>query len=252
MRTDGCVAVVTGAAVGIGQAIACRLAQHGARLVLADIVSCAETLRVVEAAGGEAIAVNADLRDDEQVGRLVDTARQRFGGLQILVNNAGGGRPVARYPDATPAQWSAVLDLNLRAPLLATQLALPALAARGGVVVNVASTAGLDHTPYEWPEYGAAKAGLIRFTTAMADLPSRTPVRVTCVVPDWVRTRRAEAELAAMTPEQRTAQPEPIPLTLLTGTVIDLIRDDHPSGTVVILRPNQPPQPLLGRPRLTA
>jgi NAD(P)-dependent dehydrogenase (short-subunit alcohol dehydrogenase family) len=246
MRIDGCIAVVTGAAVGIGQAIACRLAQDGARLVLADIASCAETLRMVEDAGVAAIAVDADLRDDEQVRRLVDTARQRFGGLQVLVNNAGGGRPAARYPEATAAQWSAVLDLNLRAPLLATQLALPALSASGGVVVNVASTAGLDHTPYEWPEYGAAKAGLIRFTTAMAHLPTRTRVRVTCVVPDWVRTTRAEAELAAMTAEERAARPDPIPLALLTDTVVDLIRDDHPSGSVVVLRPNQPPHPLIG------
>jgi len=57
------------------------------------------------------------------------------------------------------------------------------------VVVNIASTAGLDHAPYEWPEYGVAKAGLIRFTTAMADLPQRANVRVTCVVPDWVVQR---------------------------------------------------------------
>jgi NAD(P)-dependent dehydrogenase (short-subunit alcohol dehydrogenase family) len=220
MEIDGCVAVVTGAAVGIGQAIACRLAGHGARLVLADVGDCTQTLRMVENAGGEAIAVSADLRDDTEVARLVDVAVRQFGGVQILVNNAGGGQPVARYPEATAAQWSAVLDLNLRTPMLACQLALPALSAGGGVVVNIASTAGLEHAPYEWPEYAAAKAGLIRFTTAMADLAQRANVRVTCVVPDWVRTARAEAELAAMTTEERRARPAPIPLPVLTDAVV--------------------------------
>jgi NAD(P)-dependent dehydrogenase (short-subunit alcohol dehydrogenase family) len=243
MEIDGSVAVVTGAGVGIGQAIACRLAEAGARLVLADITSCTQTLGMVRAAGGEAIVANGDLRDDGEVGRLVDAAVQRFGGLQILVNNAGGGQPTARYPDAPVPQWAAVLDLNLRLPMLATQLALPALRAQGGVVVNVASTAGLDHQPYEWPEYGVAKAGLIRFTTAMAGLAAEN-VRVNCVVPDWVRTARAEAELAAMTPDERAAKPAPIPLPVLTDAVIDLIRNEELAGHVVVLRPGRPPHPL--------
>jgi NAD(P)-dependent dehydrogenase (short-subunit alcohol dehydrogenase family) len=244
MEIVGRVAVVTGAAVGIGQAIAGRLAECGARLVLADIGDCTETLRMVGDAGGEATVVTADLRDDAEVERLIGVARRRFGGVQILVNNAGGGQPTARYPDAPAAQWSAVLDLNLRAPMLATQLALPALSASGGVVVNIASTAGLDHSPYEWPEYGVAKAGLIRFTTAMADLSQRAGVRVTCVVPDWVRTARAEAELAAMTAGERAARPAPIPLPVLTDAVIELIRNDELSGHVVVLRPGQQPRPL--------
>jgi NAD(P)-dependent dehydrogenase (short-subunit alcohol dehydrogenase family) len=241
MEIDGKVAVVTGAATGSGQAIACRLAVHGARLVLADINSCARTLRMIEDVGAEATAVQADLRDDAEIQRLVHTALQRFGGLHILVNNAGGGQPTARYPDAPAAQWSAVLDINLRTPMLATQVALPALSASGGVVVNIASTAGLDQIPYQWPEYGAAKAGLIRFTTAMADLPERANARITCVVPDWIRTPRAEAELAAMTAEQAAARPTPIPLSILTDTVIDLIRDDDLSGHVVVLRADRPP-----------
>jgi NAD(P)-dependent dehydrogenase (short-subunit alcohol dehydrogenase family) len=244
MEFVGRVAVVIGAAVGIGQAIACRLAEYGARLALADIGDCMETLRMVEDVGGEAIVVTADLRDDAEVGRLVAVALQRFGGVQILVNNAGGGQPTARCPDATAAQWSAVLDLNLRVPMLATQLALPALSASGGVVVNIASTAGLDHAPYEWPEYGVAKAGLIRFTTAMADLPQRANVRVTCVVPDWVRTARAEAELVAMTAAERAAQPAPIALPLLTDTVIKLVHNDDLSGHLVVLRPDQQPRSL--------
>lgn len=231
MDVDGRVAVVTGAAVGIGQAVAVRLAERGARLVLADIADCEETLGLI--GGGEAVAMEADLCDDRQAERLVETARSRFGGLDILVNNAGGGQPAARFPDATVAQWSAVLQLNLRAPMLLTQLALPALAAAGGAVVNVASSAGRGEAPYEWPEYATAKAGLIRFTTAMGGRPDG--VRVNCIVPDWVRTRRAEDELAAMTEDERAAAPEPIPLPVLTDAVLALIEDDTRSGQAVVL-----------------
>jgi hypothetical protein len=90
MEIGGRVAVVTGAAVGIGQAIAGRFAKHGARLVLADVGDCTQTLRMMQAAGAEAIAVTADLRGDAAVGLLVDEAVQRFGGLDILVRRRCG------------------------------------------------------------------------------------------------------------------------------------------------------------------
>jgi NAD(P)-dependent dehydrogenase (short-subunit alcohol dehydrogenase family) len=98
---------------------------------------------------------------------------------------------------------------------------------------------------YEWPEYAAAKAGLIRFTTAMAGLSRRADIRVTCVVPDWVRTSRAEAELAAMTAAERAARPTPISLPLLTDAVIELIRNDDLAGHVMVLRPGQEPRSLI-------
>ena len=135
------------------------------------------------------------------------------------------------YPEATPEQWGLWLDLNLRGPMLATQLAMRAMP-NGGAVVNVASMAGLEDEPYVSPEYGAAKAGLIRFTTALGDLPG---VRVNCVAPGWIRTERAEAELARMTPQERTAAPPPIPLETVADAVVELIRDDGRRGQVVVI-----------------
>jgi NAD(P)-dependent dehydrogenase (short-subunit alcohol dehydrogenase family) len=118
--------------------------------------------------------------------------------------------------------------------MLATQLALePMRRAGGGAVVNIASTAALGDEPYASPEYGAAKAGLIRFTTALRETDG---ARVNCVVPDWIRTDRAEAELAAMTPEERAAAPAPLSLETLTDTVVALIRDESAAGRVVVLR----------------
>ncbi|WP_163513487.1 SDR family NAD(P)-dependent oxidoreductase [Fodinicola acaciae] len=239
MDIAGKVALVTGAAVGSGRAIAERLAAEGARLALADIDAdgCAETRRRI----GRGELIRVDLRDDAEVERMIASTKEKLGGLDILVNNAGGGQPAARFPEATVAQWSDVLAVNLRAPMLATQLALPSLRS-GGVVVNIASTAGIGHTPYRWPEYAAAKAGLIRFTSTLTDLPG---VRVNCLVPDWIRTERAEAELAAMSHGQRSLAPPPIPLDVLTDAVIELVSDDSLSGRVMVLRPGRSPE-LLG------
>jgi NAD(P)-dependent dehydrogenase (short-subunit alcohol dehydrogenase family) len=230
VEIDGAVAIVTGAAVGTGRAIALRLAAEGARVVVADVDVRGGEETVARIGGGRASFVRADMLAAADVEGLVASTE----GLRILVNNAGGWLGPPHFPEATPAQWGATLDLNLRSAMLATQLALERMRrAGGGAVVNVASTAGLGAEPYGSPEYGAAKAGLIRFTTALREVDG---VRVTCVVPDWVRTPRAEAELAAMTAEERAAAPEPIALDVLADAVVALIRDDESAGRVVVLR----------------
>ncbi len=233
MDLAGANAIVTGAAVGTGRAIAERLAADGADLIVADVDERGgeETVARIEHAGGRARFVRADMLAPADVEALIEGAD----GLRVLVNNAGGGGHVPpHFPAATPAQWGATLDLNLRSAMLATQLALePMRRAGGGAIVNIASTAGLGSGPYESPEYGAAKAGLIRFTTALREVHG---VRIACVVPDWMRTERAEAELAAMTPDERAAAPEPLPLEALTDAVVALIRDEASAGRVVVLR----------------
>ena len=105
-------------------------------------------------------------------GMIAYAGRLAGAGPHVLVNNAGGGGHVPpHFPDAEPAQWGATLDLNLRGPMLATQLCLePMRRAGGGAVVNVASSAGLGLGGHPSPEYAAAKAGLIRFTATLAGL----------------------------------------------------------------------------------
>jgi NAD(P)-dependent dehydrogenase (short-subunit alcohol dehydrogenase family) len=231
MDLDGAVAIVTGAAVGTGRAIAERLAAEGADVVVADVDEGGGGETVARIGDGRARFVRADMLDASDVEALIASAQ----GLRVLVNNAGGGGHIPpHFPDATPAEWGATLDLNLKAAMLATQLALePMRRAGGGAIVNVASTAALGDEPYASPEYGAAKAGLIRFTTSLRETDG---VRVSCVVPDWVLTDRARAELAAMTPVQRAAAPEPLPLEVLTDAVVALIRDEESAGRVVVLR----------------
>ena len=228
MRIDGKRAVVTGGAVGIGRAIALRLAAAGAEVMVADI-DVAGGSRTCELIGSVARFVRVDMRDDAAVTDLMACQPQ------ILVNNAGGGavlRPC--FPEASVDRWSASLELNLRAPMLTTQLALSAMqAAGGGAVVNIGSTAGLGLGPHLSPEYSAAKAALIRLTATLAPLSQSHGVRVNCVVPDWVATERGVRERAALPVADRG--PELVSLEVLTDAVVRFVEDESLAGRVVLL-----------------
>jgi NAD(P)-dependent dehydrogenase (short-subunit alcohol dehydrogenase family) len=244
LEVRGSVALVTGAAAGTGREIARRLGADGALMIVADIDPRAgrETARAIEAQGGTARFVRTDVTSGEDLRRMVAFAERELGRPRILVNNAGGGGHVEpHFPDAGPEQWQATLDLNLRGAMLATQIVLgPMRLAGGGVVVNIASTAGLGFGPYASPEYAAAKAGLIRFTSSLAGLRERMNVRVNCVVPDWIATDRAREELARMKPAQRAATPEPLPPEEVADAVLGFVRDENLAGRVMVMWPGEP------------
>lgn len=242
MQLDGRVAVVTGGGAETGRAIALRLAAGGALVVVADIDLAASegTVRAIEEQSGHAAAIAVDVTDDGAVRRMIEFAGRDGGGPHVLVNNAGGWG-AANYPEATPEQWSATLDLNLRAAMLATQMALePMYAAGGGVVINIASTAGIGTDAYASPDYGAAKAGLIRFTTALADLRERMNVRVNCIVPGWIATDRAHGELERMTSAERKEAGLLVPMADVAAAVVAFVSDERMAGRVVVLRGGKP------------
>jgi 3-oxoacyl-[acyl-carrier protein] reductase len=138
-------------------------------------------------------------------------------------------------------EWRGTLALDLETPMLATQLCLePMRDAGGGAVVNVSSVAGLDRSAYGSPEYAAAKAGLIRFTTSVSDLAETHGVRVSCVVPHWIGLPRAHDEWAALTPAERDASIGLVPPQDVVDMVLGLLDDPSSAGKVVELR---------GRPR---
>ncbi|TQJ06766.1 SDR family NAD(P)-dependent oxidoreductase [Kribbella jejuensis] len=235
MDISGRTAVVTGAAVGIGRAIAVRLAEAGASVVVADLDAAGgkETCRLI---GPTARFVEVDMRDDDAVRDLMACQPQ------ILVNNAGGGAVLKPcFPDAPVARWTASLEVNLRAPMLTTQLALPGMqAAGGGAVINVGSTAGLGFEPHVSPEYSAAKAALIRLTATLAPLHASHGVRVNCVVPDWVATPRGLRERDALPAAERG--PELVPLSAVTDAVVDFVSDETAAGRVLLLDRGQQPR----------
>jgi NAD(P)-dependent dehydrogenase (short-subunit alcohol dehydrogenase family) len=222
MEITGCTALVTGAAIGSGRAIALMLAELGARVVACDIDDD-QGRQTARRGGGAVTFTHLDVTDGRALAAVVEATAP-----QILVNNAGGGAEAPwRFPDATREQWRSTLAVNLIAAMEATQLALPAMRAAGaGAVVNVASTAALGPAAHPWPEYATAKAGLVRFTTSLREFDP--VVRVNCVVPDWLATER-------LTDAERGAQPPPIPLPDLAGQVRRLIEDDTLSGRVIVL-----------------
>jgi NAD(P)-dependent dehydrogenase (short-subunit alcohol dehydrogenase family) len=244
MEVRGSVALVTGAAAGAGRAIARRLGADGALVVVADVDLRAgqETAQSIEAQGSSARFVQTDVTSSDDVRRMIAFAERELGRPQILINNAGGGGHVEpHFPDADPDRWQAILDLNLGSAMLATQLALgPMRLAGGGVIVNIASTAGLGFGPYVSPEYGAAKAGLIRFTSSLAGLRERMNVRINCVVPDWIATERAREELARMMPAQRAATPAPIPPEEIADAVVEFAGDEDLAGRIMVMWPGEP------------
>jgi NAD(P)-dependent dehydrogenase (short-subunit alcohol dehydrogenase family) len=237
------LAIITGAGAGLGRAIALGLAGEGTGVLAADVDEPAaeETAALVRARGVPGYAMVADVRDHDAAARVVEAA-VGAGGPHVLVNNAGGWTPGDQYPDAPPEAWTATLALNLTAPMLLSQFVLaPMRRLGGGVIVNIASSAGLDGGGYGSPEYGAAKAGLIRFTTSLAGLEATHGVRMTCVVPGWIGLDRAHAQLAAMPAAERAAAPPLIPPEDIVAVVLDLIRDGR-SGTVVeLVRGDTPP-----------
>lgn len=221
--------MVTGGAIGTGRAAAIALAERGAQVVVADVDEAGGRETAERAGPGRCRFVGTDLTDAGQTADLIETSRP-----DILINNAGGGGHLPpHFPEAEAAEWERLLTLNLIGPMRATQHALAGMRDRGGVIVNIASTAGLGLEPHASPEYSAAKAGLIRFTATLADV---APARVACLVPDWVATERVSAA-------ERASDPPPIPLSAFTAAVLRLIEDDTLAGRVLLL-------PRVGPPRL--
>lgn len=178
--------------------------------------------------------LRCDVRVAADAERLVGFAVSSFGSLDLVVNNAGGVSRGAQWPEASPSEWGATLDLNLRGPMLLTQLALEPMRERGGgAVVNIASAAGLGWDPYDSPEYEAAKAGLIRFTASVAGLAEAMGVRVNCIAPHWIGLERAHAELAAMSPADRARAPAFVEPEAVADAVVWLAGSASLAGVVV-------------------
>jgi len=176
-------------------------------------------------------ALTADLAEEHGIDALVAAAGDA---LDVLVNCAGGWSPSGRnYPDASDTEWNAVLTLNLRNPMrLLQRLREPLSRSPIGAAVSISSSAGRGSEAYASPEYGVAKAGLIRLTTAVADWNERFGVRVSCVVPGWIGLPRALDEVAAMPEADRPAL---IPPQAIGDAVLALIEDERSAGRVVVI-----------------
>ena len=190
------VALITGAGNGIGRATAVRFAKEGAKVVIADLdeAGLAETKQQVEAAGGEASVVVGNVSSRNEVQAMVDTAVSNYGGLTVLINNAGIARDglTTRIKEGearfmSDEKWDAVLAVNLKGTWLCSQLAaVPMIEAGYGRIVNTASIAVLGNIGQA--NYSASKAGIIGLTKTLALEWARYNIAVNCVAPGGVKT----------------------------------------------------------------
>lgn len=238
METE--VAVVTGGAGGLGQLITQRLAQRGFVVAIADIDrdAAAELTAELAGQGSRALFIETDASNADDIRRLMAEVAS-LGVLKILINNSGGWLAGSQFPESD--QWPRCLDLNLLMPMLAAQLAIPLMSSRGGSIVNISSSSGLASQAYGSPEYGAAKAGLIRFTTSVADWVERYHIRVNCVVPHWIGLARAIREFEQMTARDRVNSGGLVDPEVVADTVVDLALDQSSAGRIVVLRAHRDP-----------
>jgi NAD(P)-dependent dehydrogenase (short-subunit alcohol dehydrogenase family) len=215
---EGKVAIVTGAANGIGRAIAKAFAAARARVILADILveDGERTQKEITDAGGEAIFVRADVSEEDDVKNMVAAGCAAFRSIDILVNNAGGGGSLGRLHEIETREFDRTINANLRSTFLCTKFVIPHfLAKNAGDIVNIASTYGLVGAP-KVPAYCAAKAAIINLTRQLA--VDYREIRVNAICPGYIDTglgrRRAtltEAELtAALARREKAARMQPL------------------------------------------
>jgi NAD(P)-dependent dehydrogenase (short-subunit alcohol dehydrogenase family) len=234
----GKVALVTGGSRGIGLAVSRALVERGAQVAItatSDTTLKAGTAALQDAGGAAAVLpIRADMRRPEEVEQAVETAAKHFGGLDVLVNNAGVGlfRPVA---EMTVEEWHRVVDTNVSGVFYACHAALPHLRARGGGwIINISSLAGVNAFP-TGAAYCASKAALNAFSEALMQEVRQDGIRVSYVMPGSVRTDFTST--AGQKDEWKLA-PEDV-----AQVVVDLIA--HPSRSLpsrVEIRPSQPPK----------
>ncbi|MEM7176884.1 MAG: SDR family oxidoreductase [Pseudomonadota bacterium] len=187
----GKTALITGASRGIGASTARVLAAEGVAVVLAarNAAACEAEATAIEDAGGKAVVVACDVADPLQVVEAVQAAAQEFGGLDILINNAGAIEPVARMAESDPDAWSQIIDVNLKGVYYGMQAALPVmLASSGGTVITISS--GAAHNALEgWSHYCTSKAGANMLTKCLHKEYGDQGIRAMGLSPGTVATQ---------------------------------------------------------------
>lgn len=208
-RLDGGVAIVTGAAAGIGRAIAETFATAGASVVVTDLKKAGadDVARSIAAAGGKAIGLECNVTDEDHREAVIEAALQNFGKITVLVNNAGGGGPKPFDMPMRDFEWA--FELNVFSLFRLTQLAAPHMqSAGGGAVLNISSMAG-ENKNVRMASYGSSKAAVNHLTRNIAFDLGPMGIRVNAIAPGATKT---DALMSVLTPEVEKAMLKHTPL----------------------------------------
>jgi NAD(P)-dependent dehydrogenase (short-subunit alcohol dehydrogenase family) len=244
MLLENKIGLVTGGGDGIGRATCIAFAKDGAKVAVADIrLEMAEqTVGLIEAMGGEAIAIKADVSSASEVEAMVDATVAHFGRLDCVSNNAAGGASFAMLPDMEEARWDRTQEICLKGVWLCLKYEIPAmLKTGGGAIVNMASLSGVRGEAMQSP-YSAAKGGVIALTRTAAAEWARDGIRINAINPGGIRTEGikryfekvpgAEANTAGVHAMRRLGEPEEVAdavcylvsdrASFITGTTLDV------------------------------
>ncbi|GAB3777319.1 3-oxoacyl-ACP reductase FabG [Ramlibacter monticola] len=223
LEIGGKVAIVTGSARGIGAATARRLAQEGAKVIVNDILAeqAGATAAALRAEGLQAHCIVADITRAAEVQRLVDETVAHFGGVHILVNNAGFPRD--KYlVKMSEEDWDLVMGVMLKGAFLVTKAVMPRLIEQGwGRVINISSRAHFGNPTQA--NYSAAKAGLIGMAKALAIEEGRYGITVNCVAPGFIETEMVQALATYETIKERAIQMQPVKRVGRPGDIADAV-----------------------------
>jgi 3-oxoacyl-[acyl-carrier protein] reductase len=235
MRLNDRVAIVTGAARGIGQAYCLALAREGGSIVAADILSCAETVAKVQDAGGEALGITVDVADAQSTQAMAAQTLQRFGRIDILVNNAAvyGGLKLTPFEQIPEPEWDRVMAVNVKGLWLCCKAVMPTMKQQGrGKIINISSDTIWMGVPL-FLHYVTSKGAVFAFTRALARELSGTGITVNTITPGYTMTEAAQGiadletvtRLRAWVVDQQIIKRHEEPSDL-TGTVVFLASAD--------------------------
>lgn len=231
-RMSGKVAVVTGAAQGIGRTYAESLAAEGAKVVVTDILDTDEAVAAIKAAGGEAIGLKTDVTSDESLAEMVEKTEASFGPIEVLVNNASIFATLTLKPfiKISNDEWDAVMRVNVRGPFQATKAVHPSMKKNGrGKIINISSGTALRGAPM-FPHYVSSKGAIIAQTRAISRELADDNIHVNTIivglteskgVKDHEQLGAAKAPTLAMRAIKREMMPED-----LVGTMLFLATED--------------------------
>jgi NAD(P)-dependent dehydrogenase (short-subunit alcohol dehydrogenase family) len=187
MRLQNKVAIITGAARGIGAAFALGFAKEGAKVVIGDIRDGNKTVAAIEKAGGEALYIRTDITKQDQCNALAKAAADRFGSIDILVNDAGILVTLKPFMEVTTEEWMEVMANNTLGPFHCTKAVFPYMKDKGGKIINISSASIFEGVP-GMPHYVASKGAIMAFTRAMARELGDYNINVNSIAPGFTHS----------------------------------------------------------------